>query len=86
MPLEAGDPIPILKRVSRKRASSQPALLQTLILGVWQPTERELVSREEEEGENYPDVCLGLGDDVLGGDGGRMLNLDVFERLVLFCR
>ena len=44
------------------------------------------MSREEEEGENYPDVCLGLGDDVLGGDGGRMLNLDVFERLVLFCR
>ena len=48
--------------------------------------ERELVSGEKEEAANYPDICFGLGDDVLGGDRGSMFDLDVFEWLLLFFR
>lgn len=44
------------------------------------------MSGEEKEVVNYSDVCFCLGDDVLRGDWGSMLNLDVFEWLLLLYR
>jgi len=44
------------------------------------------VSGEGEEAANYPDVCFGLCDDVLGGDWRSMLDLDVVQRLLLLGR
>jgi len=75
-----------LRRTIRKQASLRPASVQASILGVWQPVERELVSGEEKEATNCPNVCFGLGNDVFGGDWRSMLNLDVFGWLLLLCR